>query len=158
MAMAMPIASTRLTGSGFVTVTSQSVTEKRFVGTRLQAAGTVVFEAVLAPAGSSYALVERTEVDAAAPPEKILGGKLDGDADTDLMWAMGVGARRRLFQVSLAEQVGGAPLTAMTSGPLAVASTAANAVDFAVGDLDGGGTDEMIVFSASSVTIYSPDE
>lgn len=153
-----PIMSEKFTGSGFVTIESQGVIEKRFAGTRLQATGTVVFESVLAPQGSSYMLVERTEVEAAAPPEKIIAGKLDLDSDTDLMWDMGIGARRRVFQVSLAEQVGGVPLTAMTSGPGGGTATAANPTDFVVGDLNGKGADEMILFTQSAVTIYSPDE
>lgn len=154
-----PIMSAKFTGSGFVTIATQGMIEKRFAGTRLQATGTVVFEAVLAPQGSSYMLVERTEVEAAAPPEKILAGKLDRDGDTDLIWDMGIGARRRLFQVSLAEQVGGVPLTAMTSGPGGALSTAtATPTDFVVGDLNGKGADEMVVFTQSTVTIYSPDE
>lgn len=154
-----PIVNAKFTGSGFVTIASQGMIEKRFAGTRLQATGTVVFEAVLAPQGSSYMLVERTEVEAAAPPEKILAGKLDRDGDTDLIWDMAIGARRRLFQVSLAKQVGGAPLTAMTSGPGAPVSTAtATPTDFVVGDLNGKGTDETMVFTQSAVTIYSPDE
>jgi hypothetical protein len=148
----------KFTGSGFVTIESQGVIEKRFAGTRLQATGTVVFEAVLAPQGTSYMLVERTEVEAAAPPEKIIAGKLDLDSDTDLMWDMGIGTRRRVFQVSLAEHVGGAPLTAMTSGPGGVTATTATPTDFVVGDLNGKGADEMILFTQSAVTIYSPDE
>lgn len=151
------IMSARFTGSGFVTIESHGVVEKRFAGTRLQAAGTVVFEAVLALQGASYMLVERTEVEAAAPPDKIVAGKLDRDSDTDLMWDMGI-ARRRVFQVSLAEQVSGAPLTAMTSGPDAVATATASPTDFVVGDLDGKGADEMMLFTQSAVTIYSPDE
>jgi hypothetical protein len=156
----MPINAARFTGSGFVTVTTQGVVEKRFAGTRLQAAGTVVFEAVLAPEGGSggFMLLERTEVDAAAPPERIIAGKLDGDGDTDLMWDMGIGARRRVFQVSLAERIGGVPLTAMTSGPGTPAATAASATEFAVADLNGKHTDEMILYTQSAVTIYSPDE
>jgi hypothetical protein len=153
-----PIMSTKFTGSGFVTIATQGMIEKRFAGTRLQATGTVVFEAVLAPQGTSYMLVERTEVEAAAPPEKILAGKLDRDGDTDLMWDMGIGARRRVFQVSLAKQVGGGPLTAMTSGPGAVATATANPTDFVVGDINGKGADEMVLFTQSAVTIYSPDE
>ena len=153
-----PIMSAKFTGSGFVTIASQGMIEKRFAGTRLQATGTVVFEAVLAPQGTSYMLVERTEVEAAAPPEKILAGKIDRDGDTDLMWDMGIAARRRVFQVSLAEQVGGAPLTAMTSGPGALATATATATDFVVGDINGKGSDEMVLFTQSAVTIYSPDE
>jgi hypothetical protein len=153
-----PIMSAKFTGSGFVTIATQGMIEKRFAGTRLQATGTVVFEAVLAPQGTSYMLVERTEVEAAAPPEKILAGKLDRDGDTDLMWDMGIGARRRVFQVSLAKQVGGVPLTAMTSGPGALATATATVTDFVVGDLNGNGADEMVLFTQSAVTIYSPDE
>jgi hypothetical protein len=153
-----PITTARFTGSGFVTIESQGLVEKRFAGTRLQATGTVVFEAVLAPQGGSFMLVERTEVEAAAPPGKILAGKLDLDGDTDLMWDMGIGARRRVFQVSLAEQVGGAPLTAMTSGPGAGSTATATPTDVVVGDLDGKGADEMVLFTQSAVTIYSPDE
>lgn len=156
--MAMAVSSARFTGSGFVTIQTQAGTEKRFAGTRLQASGTVVFEAVLAPQGSTFMLVERTEVDAAAPPDKIIAGKLDRDADTDLMWDMGVGAHRRVFQVSLAEQVGGEPLTAMTSGPGGISATTANPTDFVIADLDGQGVDEMVIFTESSVAIYSPDE
>jgi hypothetical protein len=74
------------------------------------------------------------------------------------MWDMGIAARRRVFQVSLAARVGGAPLTAMTSGPGGLAATTANPTDFVVGDLDGKGFDEMIVFTQSTATIYSPDE
>lgn len=156
--IATPISSAKLTGSGFITVEAQGATEKRFAGTRLQASGTVVFEAVLAPQGNAYMLVERTEVEAAAPPEKIIAGKLDRDGDTDLMWDMGVGARRRAFQVSLAEQVGGAPLTAITSGPGGFAATTSNPTDFTVADLNGKGTDEMVLFTSSTLAIYSPDE
>jgi len=152
------VTSAKFTGSGFVTVASQGMIEKRFAGTRLQASGTVVFEAVLAPQAGSYMLVERTEIDAAAPPDKIVAGKLDRDGDTDLIWDMGIGARRRVFQVSLAEKVGGIPLTAMTSGPGGVATTAATPIDFVVGDLNGNGADEMVLFTPSAVTIYSPDE
>ena len=152
------IMSARFTGSGFVTIETQGTIEKRFAGTRVQASGTVVFEAVLAPQGGSFMLVERTEVEAAAPPEKILAGKLDRDGDSDLIWDMGIGARRRVFQVSLAKQVGGAPLTAMTSGPGGLSATIANPTDFVVADLNGGGADEVVLFTQSSVAIYSPDE
>jgi hypothetical protein len=152
------IMSAKFTGSGFVTIETQGTIEKRFAGTRVQASGTVVFEAVLAPQAGSYMLVERTEVEAAAPPEKILAGKLDRDGDSDLIWDMGIGARRRVFQVSLAKQVGGAPLTAMTSGPGGLSATIANPTDFVVADLNGGGADEVVLFTQGSVAIYSPDE
>jgi len=155
---AMPISAAKFTGTGFVTVETKGMIERRFAGTRLQASGTVVFEAVLAPQGNSFMLLERTEVDAAAPPEKIIGGKLDRDGDTDLMWSMGIAARRRVFQVSLAERVGGAPLTAMTSGPSPVSSATAAAIDFTAADLNGRHADEMILFTQAAVTIYSPDE
>jgi hypothetical protein len=151
------IQGSKLTGSGFVAAEAQGMLEKRFAGTRLQATGTVVFEAVLALENNNmYKLVERTEVEAAAPPAKIIGGKLDKDGDTDLMWDMGAGARRRAFQVSLAKRVGGVPLTAITSGP--VGSNAATMADFIVGDLNGGKTDELVLFSAGAVTIYSADQ
>lgn len=150
-----PIGSARLTGVGFVTVETQGAVEKRFAGTRLQASGTVVFQSVLAPAGGSFKLVERSEVEAAAPPTKILAGKLDRDGDTDLLWDMNAGLRRRVYQVSLAKQVGGAPMTAITSGinPTALAT----ASDFLAADLNGHGTDEMLVFTQAEVTIYTPD-
>lgn len=155
-----PIPGTRLAGSGFVNVEDHGMIEKRFAGTRLQASGTVVFEAVLAPADGSFKLVERTELDAAAPPTKIIGGKLDQDPDTDLMWDVNAGLRRaHIVQVSLAkrEHVSDKPLTAMTAGP--VGATIANAVafDFLVADLDGQLTDEMVVFGAGAVMIYSAD-
>jgi len=149
------IAGAKLTGSGFVLAEDRGAVEKRFAGTRLQASGTVVFEAVLAPEASSFKLVERSEVDAAAPPTKILSGKLDRDGDTDLMWDMQVGLRRRLFQVALAKQVSGVPLSAMTSGP--VAASALLDTDFLVGDFDGQGVDEMVVFTQGAATIYSAD-
>jgi hypothetical protein len=152
----MTIPGSKLTGSGFVATETQGVLEKRFAGTRLQASGTVVFEAVLAAENDRYKLIERTEVDAAAPPEKIISGKLDKDGDTDLMWKMGAGARRQLFQVSLAKHVRGVPLTAITSGP--AGATAAAMADFIAGDLDGRHTDELVLFSPSVVTIYSADE
>lgn len=72
------------------------------------------------------------------------------------MWDMPVGLRRRLFQVSLAKQVSGVPLSAMTSGP--VAASALLDSDFLVGDLDGQGVDEMVVFTQGAVTIYSADQ
>jgi len=150
------IAGAKLTGSGFVEAEDQGGIEKRFAGTRVQASGTVVFEAVLAPDAGSFKLVERSEVEAAAPPTKIVSGQLDQDGDTDLMWDMAVGARRRIFQVALAKQVGGAGLTAITSGP--VTSNAAVETDFLVGDFIGRHVDEMVVFTQSTVTIYSPDQ
>jgi hypothetical protein len=153
----MTIPGAKLTGSGFVAVENQGIVEKRFAGTRLQATGTVVFEAVLAQASGSYKLVERSEVEAAAPPTKIVSGRLDRDDDTDLMWDMNAGLRRRVFQVSLAKRVAGVPLTAMTTGPVGVMSANAAAADFLVGDLDDQNTDEMVMFSAQNVTIFSPD-
>jgi hypothetical protein len=153
----MFIPGSKLTGSGFVAADTQGVLEKRFAGTRLQASGAVVFEAVLALENKEYKLIERTEVDAAAPPDKIIGGKLDKDGGTDLMWNMGTNPRRELFQVSLSEQVSGAPLTAITSGPT-TDNTAGTTIDFLAGDLDGRGIDEIVVFSSSAVTIYSADE
>jgi hypothetical protein len=152
----MPIQGSKLIGSGFITAETQGVLEKRFAGTRLQATGTVVFEAVLALEGGMYKLIERSEVEAAAPPTKIIGGKLDKDGDTDLMWDMTAGGRKRVFQVSLAKHVSGVPLTAMTSGPLGGAGAAM--ADFVAGDLNGRRTDELVLFSPSAVTIYSADE
>jgi hypothetical protein len=150
---------TRLTGSGFIAVETGGMIEKRFAGTRLQASGTVVFEAVLAPQDGSFKLVERVELDSAGPPTKIVGGKLDHDPDTDLMWDINAGLRRRIFQVSLAkrEHISGLPLTAMTSGPPGATSVNAAAADFLVGALDDGFTDEMILFTAGAVTIFSAD-
>jgi hypothetical protein len=150
------VGSARLSGSGFITSQAQGVIEKRFAGTRLQATGTVVYQAVLAREGASYRLVERTETEAAGPPTKIFAGQLDLDADTDLIWDLAI-TRRRLFQVSLAKQVLGVPLTAITSGPTAAFSPGAAASDFVVGDLNGLGIDEVVLVSASAVTIYTPD-
>jgi hypothetical protein len=72
------------------------------------------------------------------------------------MWDMTIGARRRVFQVSLAEQVSGDPLTAITSG--SAGNTTAAVGDFITGDLDGRHTDELVLFSSSAVTIFSADE
>jgi hypothetical protein len=152
----MAIPGSKLTGSGFVADVTQGVLEKRFAGTRLQATGTVVFEAVLALEGTTYKLFERTEVEAAAPPAKIIGGKLDQDGDADLMWDMTAGGRRRVFQVALAKRVSGVPLTAMTSGP--VGSTAATMADFLAGNLDGKPADELVLFSSGAITIYATDK
>src|SRR6185503_3824535 len=104
-------------------------------------------------------LVERIELDSAGPPTKIVGGRLDHDPDTDLMWDINAGVRRRIFQVSLAkrEHISGLPLTAMTSGPPGTATVNAAAADFVVGNLDGGFTDEMILFTAGAVTVFSAD-
>jgi len=150
------IPGSKLTGSGFIAAETQGVLEKRFAGTRLQATGTVVFEAVLAFEGNTYKLIERSEVEAAAPPTKIIGGKLDKDGDTDLMWDMTAGGRKRVFQVSLAKHVSGVPLTAITTGPSGSAGAAM--ADFIAGDLNGRHTDELVLFSSSAITIYSADE
>jgi hypothetical protein len=153
------IPDTKLNGSGFIAISAGGASEQRFAGTRLQATGTVVFEAVLSPittpSGPSFRLVERTEIDAAAPPIKILSGKLDQDADTDLMWDMTAGVRKHDFQVSLAKQIQGDPLTAITSGTTD-SSAAGTASDFTIGDFDGNGIDEIVLFTAGSVTIYQP--
>jgi hypothetical protein len=156
---ATPITAARFTGTGFITVESQGMIEKRFAGTRLQASGTVVFESVLAPqGGNAFMLLERTELETAAPPQKIISGKLDRDPNTDLMWDIAIGARRRMFQVSLALEVGGAPLTAITSGPGPVTAANVAVTDFVAADLNGKLADEMILFTQSAVTIYSADE
>ena len=86
----------------------------------------------------------------------IIGGRVDTDAATDLLWDISVPlTRRKLFQVSLGKQVLGAPLTAITSGP---SSTGLNdSVGFVVGDLNGKGADEVVLFTANGATIYSPD-
>lgn len=148
------VATPKLSGSGFVAVSAQGNTEQRFTGARLQASGTVVFEAVLSAEADGYKLVERTELDAAAPPTRIVGGKLDRDGDTDLIWDMAAGARRRFFQASLARRVNGAPLTAMTSGPSGI--TATTSTDFAVGDFDANGVDEVVIYTPTAVTFYQP--
>jgi hypothetical protein len=149
------IATAKLTGSGFIAAQTGGGIEQRFAGTRLQATGTVVFQAVLAREGDSFKLVERSEVEAAAPPSKIVAGKLDRDADTDLMWDITAGLRKRIYQVSLARRVSGASLTAMTSG--ITQASVATASDFVVADLNGHGVDEMIVFTQGDVTIYAAD-
>jgi hypothetical protein len=149
------IGTAKLSGAGFVAIQRGGVVEKRFAGTRLQATGTVVFESVLARAGGTYKLVERTELDCAALPTKILAGQLDHDGDTDLMWDLGTALRRHTYQVSLAKQVSGAPLTAITSG--STPSTVLAQSDFVLANLNGGAADEMIVFTAGQVAIYSAD-
>ena len=147
------ITDTKLNGSGFIAVSSGGASEQRLAGTRLQATGTVVFEAVLSPtAGGGFRLVERTEVDAAAPPIKIMSGKLDQDANTDLIWDMTVGVHKHDFQVSLAKQVQGDPLTAITAGGLDGNTPS----DFTIGDFDGNGVDEIVLYTAAGVTIYQP--
>jgi hypothetical protein len=42
----------------------------------------------------------------------------------------------------------------MTSGPAGTAAT--TAMDFVTGDLDGNLTDEVVLFTPTGVTIYSP--
>jgi hypothetical protein len=151
------VTATKLTGSGFIATSNQGVAETRFAGTRVQASGVVVVQAVLALEGQSYRLVERSELAAAGAPTKILAGKLDQDADTDLIWDIAVG-RQRLFQMALAKQASGAPMTALTSGPNAsLAGTAVIPADFFVADLNGHGTDELIVVTGTSATVYAPD-
>jgi hypothetical protein len=141
-------------GTGFIATEGG---EQRFVGTRLEAEGTVVFEAVLAKTGATFGLVERTELAAAAPPSSIISGKIDADGGYDLMWDIGVPlSTRKIFQMSLSKQVLGAPLTAITSGPAAVGIS--DAVGFVVGDLNNKGVDEVVLFTANAATIYSPDQ
>lgn len=151
------VGTSKLTGSGFITSVSQGMTEARFAGTRLQASGTVVFQAVLAPEGAGFKLVERSEVEAAGPPVKIVAAKLDQDGDTDLIWDIAI-ARRRMYQVALAKQVDGAALSAITSGP-ANASTTASGItpDFYVADLNGHGAAELILVGPAALTIFTPD-
>ncbi len=55
------------------------------------------------------------------------------------------------------EHVSDKPLTAMTSGPAGATTANAAAFDFLVADLDGQLTDEMVVFGAGAVMIYSAD-
>ena len=141
-------------GTGFIATESG---EQRFVGTRLEAEGTVVFEAVLAKVGATFALVERAELAAAAPPASIVSGKIDADAGYDLIWDIGVPlSQRKIFQISLSKQVLGVPLTAITSGPTGTGIN--DAAGFVVGDLNAKGVDEVILFSANAATIYSPDQ
>ena len=148
------IAIKKSAGTGFITTETG---ERRFVGTRLEAEGTVVFEAVLVKQGQSFGLVERAELAAAAPPNTIASGKLDADSGFDLVWDITVPlTRRKLFQVSLSEQVLGTPLTAITSGGTSTGIT--DTVEFVVGDLNMRGVDEVLLFSANSATIYSPDQ
>ena len=45
----------------------------------------------------------------------------------------------------------------MTSGPGTLSTTATTPTDFLVADLNGLHSDEMILFTQSSVSIYSPD-
>ena len=141
-------------GTGFIATEGG---EQRFVGTRLEAEGTVVFEAVLAKVGASFGLVERAELAAAAPPTSIISGKIDADGGFDLVWDIGVPlSQRKLFQMSLSKQVLGVPLTAITSGPTMAGIS--DAVGFVVGDLNMRGVDEVLLFTANTATIYSPDQ
>lgn len=143
-------------GTGFITTETG---EQRFVGTRLEAEGTVVFEAVLVKQGTSFGLVERAELAAAAPPNTIISGKLDADSGVDLLWDISIPlTKRKLFQVSLSELVLGAPLTAITSGNAISTSAATDDVEFVVGDLNMRGVDDVLLYTASGATIYSPDQ
>lgn len=137
-------------GTGFIATESG---EQRFVGTRLEAEGSVVFEAVLA----GQNLVERAERASAAVPTSIASGRIDADNGYDLLWDIEVPLTgRKIFQMTLAKQVLGVPLTAITSGPNGAG--VANGVGFLVGDLNGKGVDEVILFTAAGATIYSPDQ
>lgn len=137
-------------GTGFIATESG---EQRFVGTRLEAEGSVVFEAVLSGAN----LVERAELASAAVPTSIASGRIDADAGYDLLWDIEVPLTgRKIFQMTLAKQVLGVPLTAITSGP--GGAGVANGVGFIVGDLNGKGVDEVILYTAVGATIYSPDQ
>jgi len=137
-------------GTGFIATESG---EQRFVGTRLEAEGSVVFEAVLAGAN----LVERAERAAAAVPTTIASGRIDADTGYDLLWDIEVPLTgRKIFQMTLAKQVLGVPLTAITSGPNGAG--VANGVGFLVADLNGKGVDEVILYTAAGATIYSPDQ
>lgn len=138
-------------GTGFITT---ETAERRFVGTRLEAEGTVVFEAVLVKQGNDFGLVERSELAAAAPPNTIVNGRIDSDVGTDLVWDISVPlTRRKLFQVSLSKQVLGTPLTAITSGSATLGIS--DTVDFVVGDVTGDGLDDVVLYTQLGVTIYS---
>ena len=135
-------------GVGFMRAGTATKPEMRMVGTAFDIAGAELVGWVLRPTfdGNTYLLIDRQRIVAAAPPEDILVGKLDGDAEPDLVWTIR-GGRSALMQVSYGQ--------AIPDGSRLSALTPINSVieEIALGDATGDGFDDLLGVAATSFVV-----
>ncbi len=123
-------------GVGFLRAGTVAEPEYQMVGTSFDIAGAKLIGWVLRPAGDTYHLIERQTIVAAAPPTTLLSGKLDGDDEPDLLWAIR-GARTTTLQLSYGQPIeDGSRLSSLVPLGIELAS-------LDVGDLDGNGFDDV---------------
>jgi hypothetical protein len=137
-------------GVGFVRAGTATKPEMQMVGTAFDIAGAELVAWVLRPTfdNMTYLLIDRRRIVAAAPPVQLLVGKLDNDAEPDLVWNMR-GTRSSLLQVSYGHTIeDGSRLSALAPIPAQVAIE-----ELALGDLNGDGFDDLVGVTSGSFVV-----
>jgi hypothetical protein len=137
-------------GVGFVRAGTATKPEMQMIGTAFDIAGAELVGWVLRPTfdNMTYLLIDRRRIIAAAPPVQLLVGKLDNDAEPDLVWNMR-GTRSSLLQVSYGHTIeDGSRLSALAPIPTQVAIE-----ELALGDLNGDGFDDLVGVTPNSFIV-----
>jgi hypothetical protein len=138
-----------LAGVGFLKAGTATKPESQLVGTAFDIAGAELVGWVLRPTTSdtnTYLLIDRQRIVAAAPPDNILVGKLDGDAEPDLVWTIR-GGRSTLMQVSYAHAIED------DSRLSALAPITSAIEEVALGDATGDGFDDVLGVAVGSFVV-----
>ncbi len=137
-----------LAGVGFLKAGTATKPESQLVGTAFDIAGAELVGWVLRPTMdlNTYLLIDRQRIVAAAPPDNILVGKLDGDSEPDLVWTIR-GARSVLMQVSYAHAIED------DSRLSALAPITSAIEEVAIGDATGDGFDDLLGVTAGNFVV-----
>ena len=137
-----------LAGVGFLKAGTATKPEMQMVGTAFDIAGAELIGWVLRPTfdGNTFLLIDRQRFTAAAAPERILVGKLDADAEPDLVWTIPAG-RSAIMQVSYAHAIeDGSRLSALAPINSAIE-------EVSLGDVTGDGFDDLLGVTANSFVV-----
>ena len=137
-----------LAGVGFLKAGTATKPEMQMVGTAFDIAGAELIGWVLRPTfdGNTFLLIDRQRFTAAAAPERILVGKLDADAEPDLVWTIPLG-RSAIMQASYAHAIeDGSRLSALAPINSAIE-------EVSLGDATGDGFDDLLGVTANSFIV-----
>jgi hypothetical protein len=130
---------TRGAGVGFT-----AGTEPRIVLTTVDATGVVLVSDVFSSTDNT---IERARMSAASIPDHIVVGQVDTDTDSDLFWDITTRAGATNFEIAYGRKVGANNLEALS------ATENADVSDLEIGDLTGDGLDDLVIVTASGVSI-----
>lgn len=137
-------------GIGFLRAGTATKPEMQMLGTSFDITGAELVGWVLRPTfdGTTFLLLDRRRIVAAAPPAQLLVGKLDNDTEPDLVWNMR-GTRASLLQVSYGHAIeDGSRLSALAQIPGNVPIE-----ELVLGDVTGDGFDDLVGVTPSGFIV-----